>query len=363
MIDDCGVWESRGGERGGDGGDNRDRGGEELPYVQRAEAGDLIVNIQTGSAIRTFTGAALPPNAFAVIRHEDCQLSDKYVCGSAWPVEGHNIREAGEDFRESDLVLTAGTVLDARHLATAAAGGHAFLRVRVKVRVVIVVTGKELVVPGAVLGPGQIYESNGTMSRAAMEALGGEVTTVTIVGDDKSQLMRVLDNAAATSDLILVSGGMSTSETDFSREAVRAVGGVFYPHRLKLRPGKPALFGRVRGAAIVGLPGNPFAAFIALKLFAEPIQRRLSGRTDLKPQIVSAVADFSYARKKPTDEFLPARVVVDDDGRRRVTVLGRGASAKLLPLVRAEGLCRVTGKQLDLRPGSPVEWWPISAAP
>jgi len=334
-----------------------------LPVTGRSEAGDPAANIETGSAIRTFTGAALPPNALAVVRHEDCQLSGEYVCGSAWPVEGHNIREAGEDFGASDIILSAGTVLEARHLAAAAAGGRAFLRVHTKVRVGIVVTGKELVTPGAALGPGQIYESNGTMSRASMEALGGEVTTVAIVGDDKCRLTRVLDDAAATSDLILVSGGMARSETDYSREAVMAIGGEIYQHRLRLRPGKPALFGRIHGTAIVGLPGNPFAAFIALKLFAEPIHRRLSGRTDLKPHIDSAVADFSYARKKSTDEFLPARIVGNDDGRRRVTVLGRGASAKLLPLVNAEGLCHVTGGQLDLRPGSSVEWWPLSAGP
>lgn len=316
-----------------------------------------------GEAVRLLTGAAVPPGIAAVVFEERCRLSDGTVAVAGPVPLGANIRREGEDVARGEVVVDAGTVLDARHLALLAAAGVARARVARRVRVAVLSNGDELREPGESLDPGTIHDSNRPMLLALLARPWVEPIDAGLHRDDRDALAGTLDAAAAGADAVVCSGGASGSDADHVLAAIRARGGEACGVRLALKPGKPLVAGRLRGTPILGLPGNPVAAMVNFLLFGRPLLLALAGAAAARPAGEAAVAAEPMSHAAGRREFLPARVVGrEPDGRARLAKLGRGGSARLRPLALADGLAEVAPDRAEVAAGDALRFHAFAAA-
>jgi len=282
-----------------------------LPVSQRIPAGVVGEALKPGTAARIFTGAQVPAGADAVVMQEQCEALGDGVRIDVVPASGQWIRRRGEDVREGQVVLTAGTRLTPQALGLAASVGAAMLRVMRRPRVALFSTGDELVMPGEPLKPGAIYNSNRYTLRALIQAMGCDCTDLGIVPDNLAATREALRRAALGTDLIVTSGGVSVGEEDHLRPAVQAEGRIEL-WQIAIKPGKPLAFGEVNrpdgsAAYIIGLPGNPVSSFVTFLLMVRPVLLRLQGANDLEPQHTNLRADFDWPRPDKRREFLRAR--------------------------------------------------------
>src|SRR5437588_781448 len=176
--------------------------------------------------------------------------------------------------------LTAGRRLAPHHVALAAALGIDALAVRRRVRVALFSTGDEIVEPGGPRPASALYDANRRLLAELAGRLGAAVTDLGILPDDPASLAVALDAAAAGHDLVLTSGGVSTGEADHVRAAIEKIGRLVF-WRVAIKPGRPVAMGVIRGpsaeqsaeqgAAFVGLPGNPVAAFVTFARVVRPL--------------------------------------------------------------------------------------------
>ncbi len=333
--------------------------------VGRVTAGSIGGGaLKSSECARIFTGAPLPLGADAVAMQENVLAVGDGLIRLTKPVAvGDNIRRAGEDMGAGDCLAPMGAMIDARHIGLAAAVGLKMLPVRRKLRVALVSTGDELVEAGGALAPGQIFDSNRPMLAAALERPSLDLRDFGILRDDRASIARFFAEEAPRFDLVLATGGASVGDEDHLVAALAAAGGVIDVAHVAIRPGKPFAHGRVGGASIAILPGNPFAAFVAALLFARPMIERGLGLpvADFSP--LAARARFTHARAPTRTEFLPARVVGrDETGEPLIERLGRGGSARLRPLIGADGLAVVPPGGSPIRTGDPIGYLPFGAA-
>lgn len=282
-----------------------------LPVSQRIAAGHVGAPLQAGTAARIFTGAQIPPGADAVVMQEQCEALGDSVRINAVPTPGQSIRRRGEDVMNGAEVLARGTLLTPQALGMAASVGAATLAVARRPRVALFSTGDELAMPGEALKPGAIYNSNRYTLRALIEALGCECHDLGIVPDDLAATRSALRRAAAASDLIVTSGGVSVGEEDHLRPAVQAEGRLDL-WQIAIKPGKPLAFGEVRReggsqAWFIGLPGNPVSSFVTFALAVRPVLRALQGAPASMPAPMHLRADFDWPKADKRREFLRVR--------------------------------------------------------
>jgi molybdopterin molybdotransferase len=200
-----------------------------LPISGRLTAGARAYHaLKPGEAIRIFTGAAMPKGADTVFMQEDVTVKGAQVVVPKGLKMGANRRLAGEDVASGAVVFPAGTVLEAQHIALAAALGLTEIVVRRRLKVAIFSTGDEVVEPGAARGGAAIYDSNRFLLTELLERLGATVTDLGILADDPEKLSLKLRDAAAGHDLIVTSGGVSTGEADYVRDAVERIGNLVF---------------------------------------------------------------------------------------------------------------------------------------
>jgi molybdopterin molybdotransferase len=316
--------------------------GTRLPVSQRIPAGSVGHPLAVGTAARIFTGAPLPPGADAVVMQELCEADGEAVVVNHAPRVGEAVRFAGEDIAAGAQILPAGLRLSAQAVALAASVGLAQLPLFRRVKVAVFSTGNELVMPGEALPPGGIYNSNRFMLRALLVGLGCEVADFGIVPDSLAATRDVLRQAAQGHDLILTSGGVSVGEEDHVRPAVEAEGSLDM-WKIAMKPGKPLAYGRVHGAAFVGLPGNPVSSFVTFLMLVRPFLLATQGAGEVAAQALALRADFVWPNPDKRREFLRARL----DAQGRVELFANQGSAALNSTVWANGL-------VDVPAGMPI---------
>jgi molybdopterin molybdotransferase len=280
-----------------------------LRVAQRIQAGEIGTALARGTAARIFTGAPIPAGADAIVMQEFCAAEDGHVIVKKVPRREEWIRRRGSDVRAGDEILAAGTRLRPQDTGLAASVGIARLPVYRRVRLALFFTGDELVMPGDPLPPGRIYNSNRFTLNGLARAFGCEVRDYGIVPDSLEATRAVLRSAAAESDLIVTSGGVSVGEADFVKPAVEAEGSLLM-WKIAMKPGRPLAFGRVRSgdaareAAFIGLPGNPVSSFITFLVFVRPFLLRTQGVAAVEPRALEMRADFDWSDPDPRREFL-----------------------------------------------------------
>ena len=261
----------------------------ELPVAGEATAGQPARSLPPGPCcIRIMTGAVLPCGANAVVMQENTVLEPAGTIRFTAPaVPGEFVRVSGEDIRQGDPVIPAGTVIRPAEIAVLAALGLAQIRVIRSPRMALITTGNEVVLPGNPLLPGQIYDANRYMLQALATDAGFQVRTILHVQDEPGATEAILARAAEGSDVVICSGGVSVGAHDHVRGAVERLGCIRF-WRVAMKPGKPLVFGRVRQALFFGLPGNPASSMVSFELFVRPALRALAGCQQIyRPRVQS----------------------------------------------------------------------------
>ncbi len=329
-----------------------------LPVVGEVAAGGVAtIPVRPGEAVRIMTGAMLPRGADAIVKVEDTDGGTESVEIREGVVVGTSVRPAGEDVRAGTVVLQAGSVIDARRVALLAATGHGDVLVRPRPRVAVVSTGAELVAPGGRLEPGQIHDSNSHMLEAALSECGAVTTHRLTIGDDGSEVVRVVEQLAEQVDAILTSGGVSMGAYDVVKEALRGRGTVDFV-QVRMQPGKPQGFGTVgeRDVPLFALPGNPVSAYVSFEVFVRPALRTMmgllpAGRPALKTRLM-------HQLRAPAGRIQIARAVAAQDasGWHADPVWGQ-ASHFIADLSRANALLVIPAEVTELAAGDEVEMW------
>lgn len=248
-------------------------------------------SLSPGRASVIATGGLVPDGAEAVLRKESGAVVDDSAGNPALsvradakpgePLPGQHIRPSGTEALADETLIPAGTVLNPAHIALAAVAGHDFLEVQAKPVVAVVLTGSEVVTAG-VPTPGQVRDTFGPQLGTVITSLGGTPGAFSRIGDSFDAWLHALGESGASgsrADVVITTGGTGKSGTDHFRDAVAALGGRILLDGIAMRPGHPAVLAVLAdGRFVVGLPGNPLAAMMALTSIGAPLLAALANQ-------------------------------------------------------------------------------------
>jgi molybdopterin molybdotransferase len=311
-----------------------------LSVTGMAAAGRLFTgSVEKGEAVRILTGAPVPPGADTIAIQENVRKLDGDMIEVFETVAaGRHIRRKGLDFREGDMLLETGRVLDPTALSLAASANHPALPVVRRPLIAIIATGDELLPPGSTPGPDQIIASNGYGLAAIAKAAGARVLDLGIAPDRIETISSLVKQALeAGADVIATLGGASVGDHDLVQKALTDLGMELGFWKIAMRPGKPLMFGRLGSTRIIGLPGNPVASLICSQLFIAPLLTRLGGRAH-EHRIVTAALVVPMQKNDLRQDYVRCTLERAQDGRLLATPFSVQDSSMLRHLANADGL-------------------------
>ena len=288
-----------------------------------------------GECVRIFTGAHCPEGADAIIPQENTEAKDHRITIHKAPQKNQYIRSEGNDFKQGDILVKAGMRLNARAIALIGSAGHGKVKVKRKPKIAIISTGDELVAPSATPKPHQIISSNGIFLEQLITSLGGEPMQLGIVGDSDTALNEAFSKAKGA-DMIVTSGGVSVGSHDGVALRMQNSSELIF-WRIAMRPGKPLLFGRINGIALLGLPGNPVSTGVCGVIFVGAAIRAMSGQ-DFRLIYQHAVLGESLAANDQRQDFLRASLAYGEDGKLIATAFAEQDSGMMSVFAHADAL-------------------------
>ena len=310
--------------------------------VRLAVAGELPAGraptqpVGEGEAIRIMTGAPMPEGADSVVMVEYTERDGDAVRVLRAAHPGDLVRAAGGDLAAGDLVFPAGTALGPAHLGVVTSASFEDFEVVPRARVGVLSTGDELVERGP-LRPGQIRDSNRPMLLALAHGAGADAADLGLARDDERIITRTLEDAIASCDAVLTSGGVSVGDFDYVKAALDQLGGL-RSWQVAIKPAKPLAFGVIDGTPVFGLPGNPVSSLVSFELFARPALLQMMGHAARFRPEVTATAERAMPRKPDGKLHLDRLHVRVEDGRYVAARTGEQASNVLSATAAANGL-------------------------
>jgi molybdopterin molybdotransferase len=309
----------------------------ELDVIAHIAAGDDVAGIDVGpgQAARIMTGAAVPAGADSVVMVERTRVVTgdggigARVAFELEPTLGEHIRKRGEEVLAGDVVLTAGDVIGPAAIGLLASTGHDTVAVYRRPRVAVLSTGSELVEVATKPGPGKIRNSNSYSIAAQVLAAGGIPVRYGIVPDDMAATRAAFELAAAETDFILTSGGVSVGDFDFVKPVLEEMGELTFC-KVKMRPGNPQTLGTISGVPFFGLPGNPTSTYVGFEIFVRPALRTMQGFSAIDRPVTVARLSHDVKKKQDRRYYLRGRVERDPEGDGFVAALSGSQSSALL---------------------------------
>lgn len=279
--------------------------------IQTGVSSNLVV--ETGEAVRIMTGAPCPAGADAVVKIENASIrGDKVVLNEPKMEPGLNIATKGEDTDEGKILIKAGTPLSTAGIAICASVGMPRVEVYQKPRVNIISTGTEIVSPSETPLAHQIRDCNSYSLRAMSRSSILESHFLGI-GEDEKEVLGAMIREGLESDILLLSGGVSMGEFDHIPQLLSENGVHNIFHNVKVKPGKPLWFGRVKnGAYVFGLPGNPVSVQTCFRIFVEPLIRKLSGYRNPRHQFLRLPLSESVNSRSNREHYMPGKLIVSE---------------------------------------------------
>lgn len=299
------------------------------------------------------TGNPIPSEFNAVIMVEDLQEVDSETVEIIAPATPwQNIRPVGEDVVCGEMILPQGHILRPVDLGALLAGGVLDLPVVKKPKVAILPTGNELVQPGSSLKPGDIIEFNGTVFASFIEEWGGEPLLRDIVVDNPDHIRAAIEKAANEADIIIINAGSSAGSKDYTFHVISELGEV-YTHGIATRPGKPVILGEVNGKPIIGVPGYPVSAYLALEWFLRPLVYQYQGIQEPKRETLKVRLGRRVVSNMGAEDFVRMNIgYVNDEFIANPLTRAAGVT---MSMVRADGILVVPPDSLGLEQGEEVE--------
>jgi molybdopterin molybdotransferase len=322
--------------------------GASLHVIGEQPAGaDRQLTVCHGEAARIFTGAPIPAGADAVVMQEDVTRKSDEIVVNAGVEPGEFMRRRGCDLTEGQKILLQGERIGPTTIALLASQGLTEVRIGGEVSAAVVSTGDELVIPGNQLGRGQIYDSNSILLQALLERSGASVTSIERCSDQREPLSKALQRGIEN-HVLVITGGVSVGEHDLVQDTLLSLGAKIDVWRVAIKPGKPFLFGKARGCAVFGLPGNPVSAFVTFLQFVRPAILKMMGAGDLNPPSVPAKLALDLTNEGDRPHYIRGRIENET-----FLPIGRQESHALFGLSRSNALLRI-GVGDSLRAGEIV---------
>lgn len=287
----------------------------------------------------------------AVIMAEDIQETpDGVLIRSSAPAWQH-VRPIGEDIISGEMILTGYHRIRPIDIGVLLSGGVTKIPVFAQPRVGIIPTGSEIVEPYDDPKEGEIIESNSRMFEAMVRENGGIPKRYDIVKDDKDEIRESVLKALSENDIVIVNAGSSAGTEDYTVHILRELGEVFV-HGVAMKPGKPVILGRACGKPIIGIPGYPVSAYLAMENFVYPLLASFTGQKESEGRTIEAVLSRRLVSSLKHREYVRVRVG-RVGGRYVCSPLARGAGAAM-SMVRADGFCIIPQEKEGYEAGETV---------
>jgi len=311
-----------------------------------------IPGLTTGSAIRIMTGAPVPLGADSVVQFEDTAEEGGSVLVLREVQMGENIRRAGEDVSRGAVALARGVRVGPAETGMLASLNHTFVPVSRRPEVAILSTGDEIVDLGAELKSGQVRNSNAYTLHSEVRRYGGNPRYLGIAPDTREGTVSML-RAALEADVVITTGGVSMGRYDFVTEALGELGVEIMVETIRMKPGKPCVFGRRGATLFFGLPGNPVSTMVSFIQFVRPALLRTMGARRIEKPLVRAVLAEDIRKKTGRTHFVRGIFSVLD-GNFSVSTTGPQGSGILRSMSDANCLIIIPEETGNLRAGETV---------
>ena len=261
--------------------------------------------IENNSCIKIMTGARIPDNATAIIPKEDTQeLTDNKIKIIKDVKKFQHIRYIGEDIKKDNLLIDIGEEINFSKITLLASQGFSHIKVYKKPKVVVFASGEELKLHYEKIEDYQIYNSNTPTFISRAKELGCDVTFIGQAKDNIESICELINNSL-DADLIITSGGVSVGDADFTREAFNKLNFETIFDGIKIKPGKPTIFGKIKDSYILNLPGNPLASALIFELFGKSIIQKLLGTNQIYQSFIYGKLQNDFKTKKGRITIIP----------------------------------------------------------
>ena len=324
-------------------------------------AGDQAPADAKGSgSYEIMTGSMMPDCMDSVLTLEKGEVIEKNGCKilvlNEPVIKGTNVRKAGEDYQEGELILSKGTLINDHHKIGLVMNNHRKVKVYKKPSIGILTTGNEL----GIDSPSSIPNSNGPFLESAVNTLDLKCIENLHSGDELSVIKEKIQNLRdKNANLILTSGGVSAGKADFIPAALVEMGAEILFHKLWIRPGKPILMAKFPdGAVVFGLPGNPVSVAVGFRFLAAQAIRILQGRALEKP--IASKNSINYKKSEKFCLFAKAIARVDEDGQIHTEVMSGQESFKVKPFRDANCWAMIPEGIETIKKGEAISIYPLS---
>ncbi len=325
-----------------------------LRVVGRVKTGDNeVVDLQPGECVAITTGALMPSNADTVIMIENTQVEADWIKFLELPKIGANVRAHDVDYAHGQNVATRGTMLSPAMIGVLNGFGLKHIEVLRKPIVSIINTGGELIEREIDWRPGKIFNSNGPMLQSLLELFGANVFQRIIVVDQFDSVCASISTACDNADLVLITGGASAGESDYTIRALAELGRVLF-WKVKMRPGMPVSCAKIKNAIVFALPGNPVSVFATFVTLVEPILKALLGRKSNLFPTFHAQLESPIQKNHERMEFRRAWCFVNQDGQMTIRPHQSIGSSILRSVVESNALIELPAEQNIFQTGDKV---------
>lgn len=309
--------------------------------------------LKKGEAVRIMTGAPVPAGADSVQKLElavesrvSFHLDETKKKGETTETvtileptsKNRYIVRRGSEVKKGKVVMRAGETIEPNSIAVPAAFGYSKIKVAKRPRVAILSTGSEIVEINKKPKTDQIRNSNSIMLAALCRAAGAEPTLLPIAGDDISDLKSQISNAAKNADILITTGGVSVGKYDLTKTALTELGATIFFERVRLKPGKPTVFARLKKTLVFGLPGNPVSAAVTYYLFVRKAILQMQNAAGTEMEQGTAIAANPVKAPKERDAYHPVKISTSANGSVLAEPLNWQGSSDFIGFARADAL-------------------------
>ena len=300
--------------------------------------------INNGECIKTFTGSKMPEGSDTLIQIENVTVEDDKIIINEKVPFGSSVRPIGEGYKSGDILIKSGTKIGFAEIGVMAGLNQVMVSVALRPRVAIIATGSEILDLGVnSTNPAQIRSSNNYTLAALFESAGAEVIQLGTVGDDRDSIMQTFENALASADIVVSTGGVSVGDYDFVKDIVPRLGAEVVYKGVAIKPGRHIMVAQKESKFVLALPGFAYSSTVTSILYGLPLVAKMLGKEKAYKTVAAKLSEDFKKRSRFT-EFTACNIVVED-GEYFVNFDGKkvGSSAILTNMLDDSALM-VTGE-------------------
>lgn len=330
-----------------------------LKVVEELGAGMVAAKeIGPFEATRIMTGTMVPPGCDAILMLEAVKEveknGEKFIVVKRKVNTGDHISYQGEEAKKGDVVLKKGTKIGPGLMAVLATFGYSKVRVAVKPRIGIFVTGSELLDVDEPLQNGKIRNSNSFMIASQVRRAGGEPVYLGKIPDVLDSCKNAITAALKHVDMLITTGGVSVGDYDLLPAVYQALNAEVLFNKVAMRPGSVTTVAILEGKLLFGLSGNPSASYVGFEIFTRPVVRKMLVGEHAQQRAMVAHLNVNYPRANPLTRFVRSKLYVED-GRLWVDPIGIDKSNVVMSLSQTDSLAVLPGREQGFQRGDQIQ--------